>query len=85
MWEPSERRWIHEYVDLPHTKYGTLLLVPKAIVRRKLNMEPGEYYNGYVLEELREFEFSNPTQEIVVLLKNGKIVVRSKDLIGKYG
>lgn len=84
LWDPHERRWISKFVSLPRTSNGKILLVPKLIVRRKLELDAGEYYSDYVLEYLREVELAANT-ELVQLLKNGKRRVTKEDLIKKYG
>jgi len=41
LWSPTERRWTNgTYVKLPRTPTGRLMLVPKTIVRRKLDFDP---------------------------------------------
>lgn len=84
LWDPAQRTWYSELVALPVTDSGKLLLVPKIIVRRKMDYDVNEYYRQYVLERLREMELSANT-ELVKLLKNGKSRVTKKDLTKKYG
>jgi len=84
LWDPAEREWHSTFVQLPVTTSGKLMLVPKAIVRLKMDYDVNEYYRHYLLEELREIELS-ANSELVQLLKNGKTRVTKKDLEAKYG
>lgn len=84
MWDPSECDWSSEYVDLPTVSAGKLLLVPKAIVRRRLEYNADEYYRDYILEHLREVEL-NANSELVQVLKSGRRRVTKKLLREKYG
>jgi len=84
LWNASEARWYSDFVSLPVTKEGKLLLVPKIIVRRKMEYDVDEYYRYFLLEHLREAEFSANTA-LVQLLKNGSRRVTNKDLRKKYG
>ncbi|WP_143770631.1 hypothetical protein [Pseudonocardia dioxanivorans] len=51
-WEPLRGQWIDRSHDLPIAAGIPLLLVPKEIVRRKLHLDPGEYYRHHVLNFL---------------------------------
>jgi len=84
LWDPFALRWYSELIRLPVTKYGKLLLVPKVIVRAKMNYNQNEYYRHYILEHLKEVELS-ANSELVQLLKNGKRRVTIKDLKNRYG
>lgn len=84
LWDPGTRQWYSEFVALPVTQWGKLLLVPKAIVRRRLEYDVDEYYTHYLLEHLREQEL-NANTELVHLLKNGRQRVTKKELKEKYG
>lgn len=84
LWDPGREEWYSELLPMPMTKAGKLLLVPKVIVRRKMEYNPEEYYRHYLLEHLREVELSS-NSELVQLLKNGKQRVTKKDLKKKYG
>lgn len=84
LWVPRDQRWESMYVSLPVAATKKLLLVPKAIVRRRMDYDSEEYYNNYILEHLREQELSANT-ELVRLLKSGNRRVTKKDLRAKYG
>lgn len=84
LWNPAARQWHSSFVRLPVTPWGKLLLVPKVIVRRRLDYDPDEYYRHYLLEHLKEVELRANT-ELVQLLKDGRLRVYKKDLIEKYG
>jgi len=58
LWVPREQRWESAYVSLPVAAGRKLLLVPKAVVRRRMDYDPEEYYNNYILEHLQEQELS---------------------------
>jgi len=72
-WRPST------YVTLPVSPHGKHILVPKIIVRRRLEYDVSEYYSNYVLEHLQR-EALAANSELVHLLKNGKRKVFKKDL-----
>jgi hypothetical protein len=61
-----------------------LLLVPKVIVRIVPELDPEEYYQHYILEQLQEDEIRAGT-ELVHLLRDGRPRVTKKDLMRKYG
>jgi hypothetical protein len=84
VWNPETKTFESRYVDLPVTPSGKLLLVPKAIVRQRMDYDAGEYYRHYLLEHLQSVELRANT-ELVHLLKNGSTRVHKKDLIKKYG
>ena len=85
MWEPEQKRWFSEFVELPFTNPGgKLLLVPKKIIRRKMEYDYYEYYQHFLLEFLQRYELS-VNSELVQLLKNGKKRVTKKSLVEKYG
>jgi hypothetical protein len=85
LWDPKNKRWYSELVAMPVTKYGRLLLVPKAIVRLKLDYDVNEYYRHYLLEHLREVELKANTELVHLIKKTKKPHVTKKDLIAKYG
>lgn len=84
LWDPLQHRWYSELVPLPRTTWGKLLLVPKAIVRRRMEYDVGEYYRLYLLEHLMDVELK-ANSELVHLLKDGRPRVTKKDLTAKYG
>lgn len=84
VWDPKRQTWDAFLVELPVTKWGKLLLVPKAIVRRRMDYDVAEYYNDYILEYYRQVELS-ANSELVRLLKDGRNRVTDKDLMAKYG
>lgn len=84
LWDPHARDWISRFVRLPRAQSGKLLLVPKIIVRQRLEYDADEYYSDYVLEYLRETELAANT-ELVRTLKDGRRRVTKEDLVQKYG
>ncbi len=83
-WNPETGGWNpNEYGELPPTPVGPLLLVPKVIVRARLDFNSGQYFNGYILEAFREKELAAGTG-LVHTLKNGKKKVYKKDVRKKY-
>jgi hypothetical protein len=84
LWDPSNKRWYSELVRLPIAASRRLLLVPKVIVRRRMDYDQDEYYRHYLLEYLAEVELKANT-ELVHLLKDGSPRVTKKDLEKKYG
>jgi hypothetical protein len=85
LWSPSQQDWVQEFVRLPITQQGgKLLLVPKSIVRKKMDFDPGNYFNDYVLDFLAEAEISAGSS-LVHLLKDKTPRVYKKELKKKYG
>jgi hypothetical protein len=83
MWHPGRGEWITQFVELPMTKTGKLLLVPKAIVRRTSLYDMQEYYRHFMLAHMQREELKAGSA-LVTMLKNGPKVHKS-DLIEKYG
>jgi hypothetical protein len=71
--------WQSLYLDLPVWQGKPILFVPKFFVRFDPAYEAGNYYNKYVLEYLRA-EALSAGSSLVLTLKNGRTVVRAKDL-----
>lgn len=84
MWDPIKKEWYNSFVDLPLTNKKTLLLIPRAIVRKKTNYDIDEYYNHYVLDFLQTKEFAS-NSNLIKLLKNGNQLITKKSLKEKYG
>ncbi|EAT59514.1 hypothetical protein [Chlorobium ferrooxidans] len=84
LWDPIHHCWYQEFVRLPMTSHGKLILVPKSIVRKRMLYNLQEYYNSYILSELQQQELAANTQ-LVQLLRNGNRRVTKKDLKEKYG
>ncbi|HRF00488.1 MAG TPA: hypothetical protein PLI18_08220, partial [Pirellulaceae bacterium] len=84
MWDPGTQEWFSEYVELPMVPSGKLLLVPKAIVRRRLEYDADEYYRHYILEHLQQVELA-ANSELVETLRRGGRRVTKKSLEAKYG
>lgn len=83
MWHPGRGEWITQFVELPMTKTGKLLLVPKVIVRRTSLYDMQYFYRHYMLEEMQREELKAGSA-LVTMLKKGPKVHKS-DLIKKYG
>lgn len=88
VWNPQDRDWMNKYTELPVTDAGKLLLVPKVIVRKKLEYDDAEYLRHYILTYLIQAEM-NANTALVHLIKSGKNRgkkrVYKKDLLEKYG
>jgi hypothetical protein len=84
IWDDVTKRWTHRYVDLPFAGGGKLLLVPKSIVRMRIQYDGPEYYNHFILTYLQELELSAGSN-LVELLKNGRRRVTKVSLRKKYG
>lgn len=84
LWHPTQRTWINKFVEMPITKEGKLLFVPKAIVRRSPLYDIQEYYRHYMLEHMIQEELKAGSS-FVHLLKNGSRRVYKSDLIDVFG
>jgi len=70
IWRPDERRWRSEMTNQPVAAGNRLLLVPKALVRRTITFDAGQYYNLYLLEQIQD---EQAAKGFVRILKNGEI------------
>jgi hypothetical protein len=84
LWDRQAVDWDERLERLPTTKNGKLILVPKLIVRKKLDYDRQEYFDHYLVEELQARELSAGTQ-LVKLLQSGKRKVTKKAVKEKYG
>jgi hypothetical protein len=84
LWNPDSLEWDEMYVELPRTPEGTLIFVPKSIVRHSLIVDSGRYFRGYLVPFLREEEVGQGS-ELVNLLRGRRGGVTVKDLEKKYG
>lgn len=53
IWNPETEKWQSTFVELPVTRYGKILLVPKIIVRHRISYDFNEYYTHYLLPEMQ--------------------------------
>jgi hypothetical protein len=83
MWNPETEAWEARFVDQPVVNDERLLLVPKAVVRYRLDFDPGVYYTRHILSFLanRELEANSG---LVQVLKDGSHKVYKKDVRKKY-
>lgn len=84
MWDPAKQRWAIDYVELLRADSRRLLLVPKIIVRRRMDYDADEYFQHYILEQMQADEISANTG-LVQLLKDGTPRVTKTSLVEKYG
>ena len=85
VWNPDTLEWDESQVQLPRTGEGTLLLVPKSIVRHSPIFDTHKFFSGYLAPLLEEEELRRGTS-LVNLLKNGTPKrITKKDLAAKYG
>jgi hypothetical protein len=83
MWHPARGEWITQFLELPMTKTGKLLLVPKAIVRRTSLYDMQYFYRHHMLEHMQREELKAGSALVTMLKKGPK--VHKTDLIKKYG
>ncbi len=84
VWDEVAQGWNSNYEIRPVTSSGSLLLIPKAIVRARLDYSLDEYYRNHIIRHWRNQELSANT-ELVRMLVNGGRRVWAKDLRKKYG
>ncbi len=68
------------YAELPVIDCRPKILLPIKSVRRNPQLSKDKYYRDFVLEFLRA-EHEHAGDSLATLLKNGRIVVRLKDLV----
>jgi hypothetical protein len=88
VWDPARQIWEEEYVDLPVTEEGKLLLVPKVIVRNGLHLTKDEFLKHHLVPALIDEESADPSSKLVQTVKQGDRVVTRVDrerLLAHYG
>lgn len=84
-WDGQDRRWRDsEFDELPVAGGRRLLLVPKFIVRKKLDAARDDLYSHFLLDFLAERELSAPNSELVYVLKSGRKKVDRTKLRKRY-
>lgn len=84
IWNPAIHEWFTKLVQLPTIVGRRLILIPKIIIRRRMDYDESEYYQHYILEYLQDIELS-ANSELVQLLKNKTKRVTKKAVKKKYG
>jgi hypothetical protein len=69
-WDPVVEEWRQGLVELPRAGNRLLLLVPKGIVRLRMDYDADEYYDDYIIPSLRDEEIQAGSS-LVSVLKNG--------------
>ncbi len=83
IWNPDKLDWEEGWIPLPRAEDGSLLLIPKSIVRFRLTYDKDKYFNGFLAPYLEDKELDSNSQ-LVTTLKNGKRTVFHGDLKKKY-
>ncbi len=84
IWNPQKQVWEENFIPLPMTTEGKLILVPKIFVRHRLSYDYQGYYQHYLLPEMQHDELLR-NSGLVELLKDGSPRVTKKALKERYG
>jgi hypothetical protein len=84
IWNPHTHSWEQRFDEILIADGRPLVLVPKAVVRKRMDFDADEYYDHYIIPQLQSAEL-DAASELVQLLKNGRTRVTKKDVVGKYG
>lgn len=82
-WDGSAKRWQEQLIELPMTRHGRVVLVPKLFVRRGITYSATDYYTHYILANLQA-EHIAAGSALVHILKSGRRRVYKKDLKKQY-
>jgi len=88
IWNPLTERWEQSLIELPMTKHGPLILIPKVIARVKQTYGADEYYRHFLMPVLQQHHKDINSSLVHVLKskkKKGEKRVYKKDLYEKYG
>jgi hypothetical protein len=83
VWNPIGQ-WEEGFVRLPTPRGRKLLLVPKSLVRVRMDFNKDEYYGDYLIPLLQAEELERPGSELVQMLRSGPRVTK-KEIKEKYG
>jgi hypothetical protein len=84
IWNPAKEAWEDGLVSLPTTSFGTIVLVPKILVRHRLVYDAKKYFTHFLLPEMQLHE-KRINSGLVHTLKDGRTRVTKKSLIEKFG
>jgi hypothetical protein len=84
VWDPASEEWSQGFATLPWVGDHALILVPKVIVRRKMDFEADDYYNRYIIPFLQEEEIRAGTELVRLLKGTGLPRVDIKDVKEKF-
>jgi hypothetical protein len=85
LWDPGTEDWYQSFVTLPLVGRKPLLLVPKVIVRMKMDYDADEYYDNYIIPLLRELAIEANSDLVKIIKKTNEPHVTKKDLVARYG
>lgn len=85
LWDPGAEDWFQRFETLPVIGRKPLLLVPKVIVRKKMDYDADEYYDHYIIPLLRELEIEAKSDLVRMIKKRDEPHVTKKDLVARYG
>lgn len=83
-WNPQSHGWEQGLDEALMVDGQPLVLVPKSIVRKRMDFDPDEYYDHYIIPVLQTAEADAAT-ELVHLLKDGRTRVYKYEVEKKYG
>jgi hypothetical protein len=84
IWDPDTKSWQVVRAEVLKSDRRPLLLVPKAIVRRRLDFDPDEYWDDVIYPFLRDEEIAAGSS-LVEVLQSGDPRVTKKAIEKKYG
>lgn len=88
VWNPLSEKWEQSLIELPVTKHGPLILIPKVIARVKQTYGAEEYYRHFLMPVLQQHH-KDINSSLVHVLKGKKTKgmkkVYKKDLYDLYG
>lgn len=88
IWNPLVEKWEQSLIELPITKHGPLILIPKVVARVKQTYGADEYYRHFLMPVLQQHH-KDTNSSLVHVLKGkknkGEKKVYKKDLYEKYG
>jgi len=85
VWHPHRREWERGFVELPVAAGRKLLLVPKALVRYRMDYDKDEYYRNFLVPILQDEELAKPGSALVDVLRDRRRRVTKKAIRAKYG
>lgn len=83
VWDVDSHEWVHPEVLLPIANGRALILVPKFIVRAKVDVD--SYFRDYLRDFIAERELENPNSEFVRTLKDKRRVPMRGLIRDAYG